>query len=194
MMDWNARYLAADTPWEKGAPTPVLKEMEEKLGSQIWGHGGAVLVPGCGLGHDARWLSTRGIEVIGLDVAKEAVEAARRATEGMNPLFELGDFFEAKEGAVSAIWEHTCFCAIEPEMRAAYAAAAANWLPAGGLLSGVFFLTPENESGGPPYGTTVAELDERFGPYFDVVAEWEPVTGYPGRVGHEWARVMVKRG
>lgn len=192
-MDWNSRYLAGDTPWEKGAPTPVLQEIEEKLGAAVWGGGDSLLVPGCGTGHDARWLASRGVAVRGLDVAEEAVEAARRATEGANPSFALGDFFEAKPGTIGAIWEHTCFCAIEPAMRSDYAAAAAQWLPTGGRLAGVFFLTPENENDGPPYGTTVAELDEHFGPYFDVVDEWEPLTGYPGRVGHEWARVMRKR-
>lgn len=192
-MDWNSRYLAGDTPWEKGAPTPVLKEMEERLGAGLWKGEGPLLVPGCGLGHDARWLAARGVTVIGLDVAPEAVEGARRATEGANPSFILGDFFQPRDGGASVIWEHTCFCAIEPSQRLDYARSAAQWLPAGGLLVGSFFLTPENEDPGPPYGTTVAELDATFGPAFEVVEEWEPVTGYPGRVGHEWARVMRRR-
>lgn len=191
-VNWNQRYLIGDTPWEKGAPAPPLQEIHEKRGPGIWG-GGTVLVPGCGMGHDARWLASRGLVVRGLDIAEEAVIGARQLTEGPNPTFEQQDFFRPEAGAVSAVWEHTCFCAIDPADRKRYAAAAAEWLPAGGCLVGVFFLTPGHEGDGPPHGTTVAELDEVFGPYFDVIDEWEPVTGYPGRVGSEWARVMQRR-
>lgn len=191
-VDWNQRYLAGDTPWEKGAPAPPLKEIHEKLGDGIWG-AGSVLVPGCGMGHDARWIASRGVSTRGIDIADEAVVAARQLTEGPNPSFERQDFFQPEPEVVTAIWEHTCFCAIDPSERKRYASAAAEWLPVGGCLVGVFFLTPNHDGEGPPHGTTVAELDEVFGPYFDVLDEWEPVSGYPERVGNEWARVMQKR-
>jgi SAM-dependent methyltransferase len=191
-MDWNSRYLKEDIPWEKGGPTPVLKEIEQKMDSGVW-TGGPVLVPGCGFGHDARWLASRGVSVWGLDIAEEAVLGARKMTEGSNPTFEEGDFFQPAAAAVNVIFEHTCFCAIEPSRRKDYVDAAATWLPSGGLLVGVFFLNPDHEKDGPPYGVTVAELDEYFSPAFDVVDEWDPTTGYPERIGREWARVMVKR-
>ncbi|MFN5868275.1 MAG: thiopurine S-methyltransferase, partial [Akkermansiaceae bacterium] len=51
MTDWNQRYELGDTPWEKGHAAPPLLELLEKMDPSIWGEG-AVLVPGCGTGHD----------------------------------------------------------------------------------------------------------------------------------------------
>jgi len=150
----------------------VLDEIHDKIGIDIWG-AGEVLVPGCGFGHDARWLVSE---------------------EGLPLSFEQRNFFEAQPHAVSAIWEHTCYCAIEPSERKNYVKAAAEWLPSGAHLVGVFFLTPEDDGeGGPPHGTTVEELNEIFGPYFEVIEEWQPVSGYPERLGREWVRIMCKR-
>lgn len=189
-MDWNARYQEGDTPWEKGSPAPPLDEIGEKLGNEIWGEG-SVLVPGCGFGHDARWIAAQGMSVKGLDVSQLAVEEARKRTEGENPTFELGDFFEPMAGSCSAVFEHTCFCAIDPSQRASYAAAAAKWLQPGGHLVAIFFLNPDHESG-PPFGCTLTELDGLFGDYFELQQEWEPQVSYPGREGREWVRVYRK--
>ena len=49
--DWEERYRQADTPWDKGVAHPaVVRWLAEHPGRMT----GAVLVPGCGLGHDAR--------------------------------------------------------------------------------------------------------------------------------------------
>ena len=116
-MDWNERYAQGDTPWEKGAAAPPLEEISARLGDEVWGEG-PVLVPGCGFGHDARWIARKNVIVEGLDVSELALQGAREQSEGDNPSFELGDFFEAEAGEYSAIFEHTCFCAISPFKRA----------------------------------------------------------------------------
>ena len=190
-MNWNERYACGDIPWEKGAPAPPLREIAARMGEGIWGEG-AVLVPGCGFGHDARWIAQLGYVVVGLDVSELALEEARARTEGDNPSFERGDFFEARVGSYSALFEHTCFCAIDPKERANYVQAAAKWLPSGGYLVGVFFLNPDHE-GGPPYGTTKKELDGLFESDFELVEEWQPELGYPGREGREWVRILKRR-
>src|ERR1700678_1457302 len=71
--DWELQYQKGETPWEKGAPSPGLIDFlaAEPLR-------GRVLVPGCGFGHDVRALATTADEVIGLDLAPSAVEAAER--------------------------------------------------------------------------------------------------------------------
>ncbi|MEM9080321.1 MAG: methyltransferase domain-containing protein [Verrucomicrobiota bacterium] len=190
-MDWNARYLEGDTPWDKGEAAPPLGEIWERFGSEVWG-GGTVLVPGCGLGHDARWLAGKSLEVWGLDVAPLAVERGQELVVGGNPELEVGDFFEAEAGRVTAIFEHTCFCAIEPEERERYAEAARVWLGEGECLVAIFFLTPGNEGKGPPYGVTREELDGLFGEGFELEAEWVPGVGYGGREGRELVRVLKR--
>lgn len=190
-MDWNARYQGGDTPWEKGSYAPPLEEIGAALGSAIWGLG-PVLVPGCGFGHDARWIADQGVPVTGLDLSSLALAGARERTVGANPAFELGNFFEPDPGACSAIFEHTCFCAIDPSEREKYVESAAKWLPAGGHLVAIFFLNPDQETG-PPFGCTLEELDELFAPDFELIREWQPTVGYPGREGREWIRILQRK-
>lgn len=172
MTDWESRYEAGDMPWEKGCAAPPLVELLGKTDAGGWGRG-PILVPGCGWGHDVRLLGTLGIPVLGLDLAESAVARAREFEGTGHESYELGNFFDAewrRGRKFSAIWEHTCFCAIDPEDRDRYARSAADCLEEGGLLAGVFFLTPNDpgdDSAGPPFGTTVEELDARFSKWFE---------------------------
>ncbi len=189
MTDWESRYQVGDMPWEKGQASPPLLELLGKF--MDWGPG-PVLVPGCGFGHDARALAALGIPVLGLDVSPTAVERAREFPQAGAEIYEVGDFLDPAWRAgreFSALWEHTCFCAIDPGDRQRYAAAAAACLREGGLLAGVFFLTPFDpgeEAVGPPFAVTVEELDEWFSPWFERVDGWVPQAAFPGREGREW--------
>ena len=66
----------------------------------------------------------------------------------------------------------------------------------GGLLSGVFYLTP-NDPGeaevGPPFGTTIEGIDACFAPWFERVDGWVPSAAFPGREAREWIAVFQKR-
>ena len=197
--DWEECYRTGETPWEKGAPAPPLDEVIERFGSALWG-GGPVLVPGCGLGHDARRLGALGVPVLGLDIAPSAVKAARGMTDHETVTFETGDFLDPEWTAgrvFGAMWEHTCFCAIDPSQRDRYAGSAAAVLPAGAVLAGVFYLTPHDpgdDGAGPPFGATVDELEDRFAPWFERVHGWVPERAFPSRLGREWVGIFRRRG
>lgn len=198
MTDWESRYQAGDTPWEKGQAAPPLVEVIEELETDEWGPG-PILVPGCGLGHDVRLLSRLGIPVTGVDLSSTAVELARRFPVAGQETYEVGDFLDPAwcEGKnFSAIWEHTCFCAIDPADRGRYARAAAACLSDDGLLAGVFFLNPFDpgeDATGPPFGATVEELDNWFAPWFDRVEGWVPYSSFVGREEKEWVAIFRKR-
>ena len=189
--DWEQWYREGNTPWDKGAASPPLMELKERRGLEIWG-GGVVLVPGCGTGHDVRAIAAGGVEVLGVDVAPSAVKQARLYEAAGQERYEVADFLgvDWPGGRVfSAIWEHTCFCAIPPGRRGDYAAAAARSLESGGYLAGVFYLEPWDageERDGPPHGVTVNEIEECFSAYFELVEGWVPGRAYPGREGREW--------
>lgn len=176
MTDWDKQYREADTPWDHGEPAPPLRELLEDRPEAAWGDG-TVLVPGCGRGHDAAALARAGKRVLGLDVSPRAVDEARVLHAGVDGLeFVCGDLLDPElreEHPISAVWEHTCFCAIPVEMRADYVAALAAWLPAEGRLMGVFFLDPKVEDG-PPFGVERAELEALFRGDFDCVWEASP--------------------
>ena len=197
MRDWEACYREGNTPWDKGSAAPPLLDLIERLGPSLWGNG-PVLVPGCGLGHDVRALAALGIPVIGLDLSETAVANARAIPPIGHEFYEAGDFLTAAwhDGRqFSAIWEHTCFCAIDPTLRGNYAESAAAVLPPGGILAGVFYLTPNDpgeEDTGPPFNTSIAELDQRFGPWFERIHGWVPQQVYPSREGREWVGVYRK--
>lgn len=196
MTDWEKRYQLGDTPWEKGGAAPPLHELLER--GVDWG-AGPILVPGCGLGHDVRALATLGAPVVGLDLSPTALERAREFPPVGAEVYELGDFLDPAwhlGRRFSAVWEHTCFCAIDPSERGRYAEAAAACLEQGGLLAGVFFLTPFDPGEavcGPPFAATVEELDAWFAPWFERIDGWVPSAAYPGRESREWIGLYRKR-
>lgn len=188
--DWESKYQASDTPWDKGAPSPGLVDFlsEHPIA-------GSVLVPGCGRGHDVRALAAAGAEPIGIDIAPSAVEAARSIPLAGRERYELADLFALPphlRGVCDWVWEHTCFCAIDPSQRAAYVEAVAGALKPRGHLLAIFYLDPGNDhpDEGPPFEVSIAELDRLFLPRFTLVREWLPPRAYPGREGREWMRLL----
>ena len=191
--DWEAQYEKGETPWDKGAPSPGLLDFlaAEPLR-------GRVLVPGCGAGHDVRALAKAADEVVGIDIASAAVRLAQSYPRVAGERYERADLFHlpaAMRGAFDWVWEHTCFCAIDPAQRADYVSAVARALKAGGSLLAIFYLDPGNSSPdeGPPFEVSVAELDRLFLPRFELVREWLPQRAYAGREGREWMRLMTVR-
>jgi methyl halide transferase len=145
---------------------------------------GTVLVPGCGTGHDVRAFAAAGFEATGLDIAPSAVERARSLTAaGTRAEFRLGNFLDDPPVTpFDWVFEHTCFCAINPARRGDYVAAVARWLRPGGHYLAVNYLIPDTD--GPPFGTTREELLARFSPRFELREEWVP-RSYPNRTGLE---------
>lgn len=192
--DWEAQYQRGETPWDKGEPSPGLVDYlrEHRVA-------GRVLVPGCGAGHDVRALARQGADVLGLDIAPSAVDAARQYPRLGGEQYEVGDFFNLPAGLCGTfkwVWEHTCFCAIDPQQRTAYVDSVHAALEPDGCLLAIFYLDPGNDSPdeGPPFEVSVGELDRLFLPRFELVREWMPSRTYPGREGREWMRLLRKRG
>jgi len=187
-MDWQAHYEAGDIPWDEGAPHPALLDYIAAAGP----FEGRVLVPGCGRGHDTRALSTIANEVVGMDIAPDAIEKARAFPNAGREEYIVADLFDlGQELHASFDWvvEHTCFCAIDPAMRSAYVEAVAGALKPGGHLFAIFYLNPAVDRQ-PPYGVTVPELDRLFRPAFALIQEWVPARTFAGRESRELIRVF----
>lgn len=196
MTDWNSCYRDQNTPWDKGLPTPVLAEVAAKHGGVFQGRS---LVPGCGLGHDARALANRGLQVTGADIAPLAIEKAKALDVAHQVDFRLVDMFtppEDLQGIFDLVWEHTCLCALPIELRTNYVRGVKAALKPEGVVAGVFFINPEMDPGeeGPPFGISVEDLEKLWGDEgFAVVDSWVPETGYPGRVGRERAMILRRK-
>jgi len=190
MTDWEHRYQSNDTPWEKGAPSPGLVDFLKEHSLD-----GRILVPGCGQGHDVRAIATTENEVTGLDIAPSAVQAAREHPPRFQERYVQDDLFALPKewaGAFDWVFEHTCFCAIPPDMRAAYVESVAWVLKPGGHLLAVFFLNPDLGRGesGPPFGVGEDELDAFFAADFVLLRQWTPEHTFPGREGREQMRLL----
>jgi methyl halide transferase len=200
-MDWNERYHVGDTPWDKGAPAPPLLEWMRKRGPL----GGEVLVLGCGSGHDVRAIAAASPKsiVMGVDIAPNALKAALKYPTVGREVFQCANIFSLPESLQTRfdwVFEHTLFCAIQPNQRPSYVTAVASALKPDGLLLAIFFLNPWDpddevpKGGGPPFGVTKEELDDLFTPRFRLIEEFRPKEAYPGREGREIVRLLRLRG
>jgi len=189
-MDWNRRYVEGDTPWDKGSAHPAI-EFAMRQNALT----GRILVPGCGTGHDVRALASCGLEVTGLDLAPVALQTAQSLDPDRRARYVLGDLFDLPgelRGAFNGVFEHTCFCAIDPARRGEYVDAVASALELGGKLLAVFFLEPGNDGDGPPFGCMRSEVDRLFTGPFRSLREWEEIPTYPGREGRELLRLLER--
>lgn len=179
--DWEARYLANDMPWEKGAPSPGLVDF-------LAGHPdlqrGTVAVPGCGTGHDVRAWAEAGFTAFGFDIAPSAIRLANEKTPpGISASYAIGDFLtDPPPRPFDWLFEHTLFCAIPPARRDDYVRSSERWIKPGAHFLAVHYLIPDED--GPPFGTTRVEIIERFSAGFELLEDWVP-RSYPNRTGLE---------
>ena len=181
--DWEARYQSKDMPWEKGEPSPGLADFLEVHPDLPRG---TVCVPGCGTGHDVREWAKAGFAAYGYDLAPSAIRSCREKTQSavlQNIQFQLADFLaDPPPRRFDWLFEHTLYCAIEPNRREDYVQAVLRWLKPDGQFLAVHYLIPDED--GPPFGCAREEVLEKFSPYFDLLEEWVP-RSYPNRVGLE---------
>jgi SAM-dependent methyltransferase len=166
---WEERYRTGNTPWDRGRPAAALLDLLERL----TGRSLAILVPGAGHGRDAVAWAAAGHEVTALDHAPTALELCHQHAREANVRLRvvLADVLHLPRdlvGAFDAIWEQTCFCALPPAERRAYASAMARALRPGGHLYGLFWR--HGRRGGPPYDVTEACVRAIFEDCFEVVS------------------------
>lgn len=184
---WRARYQANETAWDLGEAAPPLMRLARTLPR------GRALVVGCGTGHEVLELARMGFEVVGLDIAPEAVALTRERCVGTSGTAVEGDVF-ALPGALGPfdLWvEHTCFCAIDPARRDDYVAAAAATVKPEGTLLGLFYA--HGRAGGPPFTTDAAEVRRRFDSAFSVEELEVAPDSHPRRKGEELLGRFTRR-
>ncbi len=183
MTDWEAQYQNNDCPWDKGAPSPGLVDF---LAAEPDLPRGTVCVPGCGRGHDVGEWARHGFDVTGYDLAPTAMREAQAQADaaGYQATFQTGNFLQDRpETRFDWVFEHTLFCAIQPEERDAYVESVAAWLKPSGQFLAIYYLLEDED--GPPFPSTREEIHRRFGGRFEVVREWVP-RSWPNRTDLEW--------
>jgi len=156
---WSDIYKSEPNPrWNLDEPAEALKDMlpRVKLAKS------RVLVLGCGEGHDAALFAKEGHSVVAVDISAEAIEKAQKKYSDIGQIqFLQKDLFEMEANQnFDVVFEHTCYCAIDPQRRAELAKIWNRHLMPGGFLMGVFFTFDKYE--GPPFGATEWEIRQRL--------------------------------
>jgi SAM-dependent methyltransferase len=209
---WQRRFESDDTPWELGHPSVVLLEgfdLLARTGRPLTGM--SVLSPGCGRGSDALALVQLGAHVVAVDWSplplQEMHERYLKIAPSVGALEVLaGDFFEVPPRQVDCVAEHTFFCAIDPATRPRYVQRIAEWLRPGSYVVGNFFVLSDAIAAalpglsltqlgeGPPFATTVAELEKLFSPYFTTIVLQHGSQQEPERrPGMEWVGIFKRK-
>jgi SAM-dependent methyltransferase len=189
---WEARYQTQNTGWDLGAVAPPFMSLLTSAPSLSPGR---MIALGIGRGHDALYFAEHGFEVTGVDFAPSAIAATQVAAQQRQrsiTLLERDIFQLLPEFATQFdyVLEHTCFCALDPSLRDQYVHLVWHLLKPGGALIGLFWA--HARPGGPPFGTTVQELRDRFCQRFTVRLFDIAADSIPSRAGEEYLLQLQK--
>ena len=190
--DWQKHYDENDLSWDLGeVAEPFVRLWEDDVLSP-----GALMVPGCGQGHEVIYFAERGFRVTGIDFSPGAVKLLQESLDQKKLEARVlhQDFFKLEaehDGFYDALMEQTFFCAIHPDQRPEYVETASRVLKPGGLLFGLFYET--GEEGGPPFNTSDADIRNHFSETFDIVRLEKCSFSNERRRDKEWLAVMYRK-
>lgn len=150
--NWDDDYATGETPWDTGEPAPALVELLE---AGRLPRGRAIDI-GCGTGTNARYLASRGYDVVGVDLSGLAIERAATAMDPADGSVELRqlDFLadEPLGGPYDLAFDRGCFHVFDdPGEQRCFAERVAGCLAADGLWVSLLGSTegPPREHGPP---------------------------------------------
>lgn len=205
--EWLERWREGRIGFHRDTTHPALVQFWPTLGAA---EAAKVLVPLCGKSLDMRWLADRGHPVLGVELARDAIEQFVVEDRGAlsryrQDVFEVyrqgnielwcGDFFhlhidQALE--VQAFYDRAALIALPPATRQRYAFHLAQLLPPGarGLL--VSLTHGGGPERGPPYSVEAGEVERLFAANFAL--ERLTVTPPDARGWREQTWSLVRRG
>ena len=190
---WNANYEQGTDGWDLGGATPVFQRL---LRSQRL-IPGRIIVLCAGRGYDAREFARHGFQVTAVDFSSEAVREMHRLASPDAPVEILQhDIFtlpDTLNNSFDYVLEYTCYCAIDPVRRAAYADLVTRLLKPGGIYIDLAFPL-DRRKGGPPFAVSAAELLGLFQARdFTLLSREKPVDSISSRRNTEELLVFQKR-
>lgn len=159
--NWEQRYVAGNTPWDRGHVSPAL--IDWLASGRL--PPGRILVPGCGYGHEVVELCRHGFSVTAVDVAPSALARLGQRLDALGLVADLvcADWFEWRpEHAFDSIYEQTSLCSLPPSRWRDYTRLLAHWLIPGGRLLALFMQT--GKPGGPPWHCDPIAMQRLFPP------------------------------
>lgn len=188
---WTNKYLNNEAGWDLGGPAAALKSVLPKLKLPS----SRILVLGGGGGHDAAYFAELGHHVTLVDISSEAITRAKKNYGHLTNLSLVeGDLFDLPNdmyGQFDVVFEHTCYCAINPSLRDELVRQWRRLLNDTGFLFAVFFTMPKRS--GPPFGASEWEIRQRIQKSFHTVL-WQRFRQSIGpRIGRELVMYAQKK-
>lgn len=168
--DWNESYAAGDMPWDTGEPDNHLVEFM-RSGTVVPGR---ALDIGCGTGTNVLWLARQGFAVLGIDVARLAIERAREkaADARLDCQFETLDFLNDGPSGdpFDFVFDRGCFHVFdEHEERALFAERVSALLAPNGRWLSLIGSTEGGERDWGPPRRTVRDVAGAIEPVLEIL-------------------------
>jgi SAM-dependent methyltransferase len=172
---WDESYRDGLPPWDIGRPQPAIVRLASRVAFS-----GPVLDAGCGTGENTLLVASRGLPVLGVDVAETALAMARtKARErGIAAEFALADalHLERLGRRFATVLDCGLFHTFDADERRAYVSSLASVMEPGATLHVLCFSDEGPETG--PHPVREAELRAAF----DEDEAWRIVAIEPERV------------
>src|SRR5689334_3576669 len=130
---WDASYTDGPAPWDVDRAQPAVVRVAAEGGFR-----GTVLDAGCGTGENALYVASRGLNVVGVDVAETALAMAREKAlqRGVDVQFQLADalHLEQLERTFDTVLDSGLFHSFDAEERVEYVRSLARVTRHGGTL------------------------------------------------------------
>jgi SAM-dependent methyltransferase len=160
-LPWDASYHDGPAPWDIGRPQPAVVRL-----ASDGGFAGAVLDAGCGTGENALHVASRGLPVLGVDVAETALAIAREKADdrGIEVEFAAADALglERLGRRFDTVLDCGLFHSFDGDERRGYVAGLASVTRHGGTLYVLCFGDDGPDTG--PHPVSQEELRAAFNP------------------------------
>lgn len=180
---WFRRWKKNEIGFHMTDPHHLLQKFFPLLQTQLKD---TVFVPLCGKSPDLVWLHEQGLNIVGIELVRTAVESffhelsiagGWQEVTGMAccqaeryKLF-CGDFFSlttAELGRARTVYDRGSLVAFPPEMRVRYAEHLTALLPSGSRVLLISYTYNQSETKGPPFSVSQQEIETLFGDGFQV--------------------------
>lgn len=186
---WENRYNKSETGWDVGGVSAPLKTYFNQLTDKA----ARILIPGAGNGHEVAYLFEQGFtNVFMLDISRLPIEKFALRWLGFPKDHLIRDDFFNHYATYDLIIEQTFFCALDPDLRPAYAKKMNALLAQNGTLAGLLFDDPKMQ-GGPPFGGSLQEYLTYFKPYFEIRTFERATNSIAPRAGRELFMILKKK-
>lgn len=160
---WQKLYESEQTGWDIGSVSTPIKQYFDQVTDKTLN----ILIPGGGNSYETEYLYQQGFHNVYLmDWAHAPLQNFKKRNPSFPDAQLLQEDFFLHKGKYDIVVEQTFFCAIDINLRQAYAKQVAQLLKKEGRLIGLLF-GRVFEKEGPPFGGTMEEYKEYFAPYFD---------------------------